>query len=255
MIARRDRNVSRVAARAACALLLAAACASAAAAPEPRSRVGRAYDPQTRELLYSERHTETLVDGRVVTDHVRYVDTQGRVFGEKRLDFSGNPYVPSFDLEDRRHGHLESVRRVSPTEIEVRYRERYADTVSEARLTLPPDSVVDAGFDRFIERNWEELTAGETRTYPFLVPSRLEFLGFRIRRSDDGADPAEVRFAIEIDSLLLRLLVPAMEVVYDRGTRRLLRYDGVSNLLDGNGENERVVIEFEYDDRYTGFAD
>ncbi len=255
MIARHDLIVRLVPGRAACALLLAVICASAAATPEQRSRMGRAYDPQTRELLYSEQHTETLVDGAVVSDHVRYVDTQGRVFGEKRLDFSANPYVPSFDLEDRRHGHLEAVRRVSPTEIEVRYRERYADAVSEARLTVPPDSVADAGFDRFIEQNWESLMAGETRAYPFLVPSRLEFLGFRIRRSDDGAEPAEVRFAIEIDSFMLRLLVPAMEVVYDRRTRRLLRYDGVSNLLDGNGDNERVVVEFEYGDRYGGFAD
>ena len=133
MIARFGSIVSR----AACALVLAASCTSVAAAPEKRSRVGHAYDPLTRELLYSEQHTETLADGKVVADHVRYIDTQGRVFGEKRLDFTRDPYVPSFDLEDRRHGHLESVRRVSPTQIEVRYRERYADAVREARLTLP----------------------------------------------------------------------------------------------------------------------
>ena len=83
------------------------------------------------------------------------------------------------------------------------------------------------------------------------VPGAEPARDFRIRRADDGDDPSTVRFALEIDSLLLRLLVPGMELVYDRATRRLLRYDGISNLLDGNGENERVVVEFEYGDRHS----
>jgi hypothetical protein len=85
------------------------------------------------------------------------------------------------------------------------------------------------------------------------VPSRLEFMDWRIRRDDDAPHDAKsgdprglrtVRFALEIDSAFLRIVVPPIVVIYDRDTRRLLRYEGLSNLRDASGENHSVRIEF-----------
>ena len=230
--------------------LLAVACAGPAATEEQRSRVGRAYDVQTGLLVYEERHLETLQSGKVVSTEVHYLDAQGRPFADKRVEFVGNPYVPEFELENGRTGHMERVRRLDSGEIQVRFREEDADRLREARLPVPQDALADAGFDRFVETHWDELMSGATLVRRFLVPSRLEFMDLRIRRSGEDAD--RVHFVMEFDSFLIRLLVPSIEVSYDRETRRLRHYEGVSNLRDENGENMRVRIEFDYGVQVAG---
>jgi len=241
--------------RIAVALLLVASALQAAAAPEQRTRVGRAFDAVSGKFLYEERHLQTVDGTTLVADRVRYVDAEGRGFAEKQVDFSGDGLVPEFRLEDRRHGHFEAVRRVSPSEIEVRFREHDGDRMSEARIALPENALADAGFDRLIEKRWDALLDGTTLVRSFLVPSRLEFLEFRVRRIDDGAESGLVSFALEIDSAFLRLIVPRTVAVYDRKTRRLVRYEGLSNLLDDGGDNHRVHIEFEYGGPIAGRAD
>jgi hypothetical protein len=225
-------------------VLLAGVCTAVAADPGQRSRTGRAYDPESGLLLYEERHLETLRDGRMVSARVRYVDAEGRPFADKRVDFDRNPYIPEFELENGRTGHMEVVRRLSDAEIQVRFREAESDALREARLSVPEDALADAGFDRFVEAHWEELMSGRTLVRCFLVPSRLEFMDLQIRKSAE--DGEQVRFTMEFASFLLRLLVPSIEVSYDRLSRRLLQYDGVSNLRDARGKNMRVRIEFDY---------
>jgi hypothetical protein len=223
-----------------CALVLPAGLAA-----EERVRVGRAYDFTSGVLIYEERHVETLADGAVVADAVDYVDPQGRVFAAKRVDFNLHPLVPEFELVDERTGHLEALRRVGEGRLVVSYRERAEDELREASLAAPEAALADAGFDRFIAAHWDELVAGTVLVRQFLVPSHLGFMDFRIRRARDDA-PGRVGFLLEIDSALLRLVVPAIAVVYDRSSRRLLRYQGLSNLRDERGENHTVRIEFEY---------
>lgn len=225
---------------------LAACCVHAALAAEERVRVGRAFDADTGTLLYEERHVETLAGGEVIADEVRYVDAGGGAFASKHVDFRRKPDVPEFRFSDERTGHLEALRRLEDGAIEVRFRRALGEEEREARLDMPEAALADAGFDRFIESHWGELLDGKRLVRRFLVPSRLGFVDFRIRSSDENNDPLGVSFTMEIDSALLRLVVPAITVTYDRETRRLLRYDGMSNLRDERGENHVVRIEFEY---------
>ena len=214
---------------------------------QERGRVGRAYDANSGALLYEERHDETVVDGAMIADSVSYLDSQGVVFAHKQVDFRDHLFAPEFRLDNERTGHLEALRRESNGGIALQFREQATRELRETRLAnTPNDAVADAGFDRFIAAHWDDLAVGARLVRRFLVPSRLEFMDFRVRRSDDDSNPREVSFAVEIDSAFLRLVVPPITVVYDRDTRRLLRYEGLSNLRDENGDNLAVRIEFEY---------
>jgi hypothetical protein len=228
-------------------------------AAEERERIGRAYDRTSGALLYQERHTETYAKGEMTADTVHYIDPQGRIFGHKHVDFSRDPFVPDFQLDNTRTGHVEGLTRLTADSLHVRFREHAEEDLRQQQLELPRFAIADAGFDRFIESQWEHLIEGKNLVRKFLVPSRLEFMNWRIRRDDDvpqntpddakNGDPREVRtvrFALEIDSAFLRLVVPPIMVIYDRDTRRLLRYEGLSNLRDESGENHSVRIEFEY---------
>lgn len=240
-------------------IALAGILACGGLAAEERERIGHAFDRNSGALLYQERHTETYANGEMTADTVQYIDPQGHIFGQKQVDFSRDPFVPEFQLDNTRTGHVEGLTRIAVDSLQVRFREHADEALRQQQLDLPRDAIADAGFDRFIESQWGHLIAGKTLVRKFLVPSRLEFMDWRIRRSDNVREDTPhdakrgdqrarrtVRFALEIDSAFLRLVVPPIVVIYDRDTRRLMRYEGLSNLRDDSGENHSVRIEFEY---------
>jgi hypothetical protein len=52
---------------------------------------------------------------------------------------------------------------------------------------------------------------------------------------------------LEVDNWFLRLFAPHIDVEYGFRQRRLLRYEGISNLEDASGEHDKVVITYTYE--------
>ncbi len=209
-----------------------------------KERVGYAYAAGSETLIYSEHHQEWWKGGRIMRDTVTYRDADGDIIGEKHVDFRSVESAPEFLLRNIRTGHSEGATTDS-SKLRVNFRASQGAPVKEEALDLPEGAIVDAGFDRFVENNWEALMRGDTFVRPFLVPSRLQFIDFRIRRIDDGSEPESATFEMAIDSALLRFFAPAITVVYDTRDRTLLEYDGVSNIRDAGGENLDVEIRFD----------
>ncbi len=125
---------------------------------------------------------------------------------------------------------------------EVSFRALGNKDITKPKLVLPEDGIVDAGFDRFVDQHWAELVEGEVLSRPFLVPRRLDFVDFRIRRESE--DDSTYVFLMGVESALLRLFVKPIKVTYERKSRRLLRYSGISNMRDNQGDNFEVPSEF-----------
>lgn len=227
--------------------VLPAGSAFAAGSGDDRMRVrtGVACERSTGEPLYREVHEERREGDRVVEDRVTYSDPGGEVFATKRVDFRADAVAPDFELVDSASGHREALERVGDALV-VRY--RAPGGAPERSAALPPGAalIADAGFDRFIERSWGRLMAGEAMVRPFLIPSRLGPVDMRIRRLRRAgvAGHGDIEFELAIDSALLRLVVPAIRVHYDASMRTLLRYEGISNLRGADGRNLHVTIEF-----------
>ena len=209
-----------------------------------KERVGYAYAAGSDALLYTEHHQEWWDGGRILRDTVTYRDPEGDIIGEKHVDFRSQEQAPEFLLRNVRTGHSERAERVAST-LAVKFRESRQAPLKSDALGLPEGAIIDAGFDRFVENNWDALMGGEVFIRPFLLPSRLQFVDFRIRRVDNDSDPNRAVFELAVDSALLRLFAPAITVAYDRKTRALLEYDGVSNMRDSSGKNLDVEIRFD----------
>lgn len=209
-----------------------------------KERVGYAYAAGSGRLLYTEHHQEWWIGDRILRDTVTYRDPQGSVIGEKHVDFRAKQDAPEFLLRNIRTGHSEGAR-IQSKQLRVSFKKAEDSPLKSDALRLPEGAIVDAGFDRFVEKNWEALMRGDTFVRPFLVPSRLQFFDFRIRRVDDSSDPGRATFEMVIESPLIRLFAPAIKVVYHAGHRTLLEYDGVSNMRNANGENLDVEIRFD----------
>lgn len=232
------------------ASLLGVAHAQESPTPTYASYSGSAFDLDTEKLVYTEHHQLALNGEEVLERWVSYRCPDGKAFARKRVLRTRLPAVPSFELEDWRLDYSEGLE-VGADEVAVYVREAGEEaTEREVLEEVPPQLVADAGFDAFVRENWDALVAGETVRFDFLVPSRLDYLGFKVRHTgDDTIDGRPARtFRLALGGLL-GLIVSGIDVSYDADTRTILRFSGLSNVRNAEGDNYVVRIDFPPDAR------
>lgn len=184
--------------------------------------IGSAYDLEDGRHLYSEYHSCADDDSKCVVD---YRDTAGQLIASKKLNYAAGLTQPSLIFKDHRTG------------VDTRIASQYQDGL-----------VVDAGFDNFLRSQWEVLVTGDTVRFPFLVPGFDEPLKMRVS-VDPSISCAAEKLCLEIrpDSWMLGLLADPINLIYSRDNRRLLRYQGLSNIRGENRESLLVDIEYQYE--------
>jgi hypothetical protein len=217
--------------------------------------IGRAHALDTGALLYVESHSVAGAGEAREFRVVSYRCANGAVFARKTLDFNGARLAPAFALVDARSGVSEGLERVAPGMISVFERAPGAPARSKA-LNEIPGLVADAGFDEFVRARWDALEAGDALVVPFVVPSRLGAVSFRVRKTGattiDGQEASVFRLSV---AGALGWFLPDIDVSYRRGDRRLLRYRGITNLRDSAGEMISAQIDFADADRSTAAVD
>lgn len=227
-------------------LLLGASLATPAAAAL-QFQQAQARDPDDGALIYTEDHLMRQDAGALAQRLVVYRCPDGTAFARKRVDYRGAPLAPSFTFEDARLGYREGLRADddgSGRELWVR---PSPDSAERSAELAPAEALVaDAGFDEFVRRQWGNLVAGESVKLRFAVPSRLDSYDFTVRRrgsTELAGEPAEV-FRLRLGGLW-GWLAPHIDVAYGRESRRLLRFEGLSNLRDDAGEDQlQARIDF-----------
>jgi len=190
---------------------------------QPASAVGTAYDRDSGSFLYSEHHFCLEEDMQCT---VQYRNRFGIVFAKKELDYSKSSVSPSLVMTDYHSG---------------------------LKLRVPASQqenlVVDAGFDNFVRRIWDNLDAGENTKFPFLGVGFAKPLKMNAMRSNSvTCTTAELCLEISLDSWLLGMIVDPIELSYSRAERRLQRFSGTSNIKGENGEPLNVDIHYQYDE-------
>ncbi len=187
--------------------------------------------------VYNEIHY-LFGDERLVV----YTCPDGQPFARKTISENSNAQAPDFSMLDARWGYREGVRgKDSSREIFVQRKPEMAE--KSALLELPKDGVIDAGFDAYVRKHWDALARGDTLRFNFLVPSKRMFYAFDLSRVDSGSDATRLTLRLALGAWYA-FLTPHIDVTYDRATRRLLRFAGMSNIRDENLKNLDVRIEF-----------
>ncbi|HEY7872929.1 MAG TPA: hypothetical protein VIC31_09455 [Rudaea sp.] len=198
---------------------------------------GSAYLANGGALTYHEIHY-LLSDERLVV----YTCPDGKPFARKTIHEGSDAQAPDFSMLDARSGYREGVRgKGASREIFVQRAPDQAE--KSAPLDLPADGVVDAGFDTYVRRHWDALARGDTLRFKFLVPSKRTFYAFDLARVHGASNAAQLTVRLSLGAWY-SFLAPSIDVTYDRHTRRLLRFAGMSNIRDENLKNLNVRIEF-----------
>jgi hypothetical protein len=232
--------------------MTAAWFSTTAAAASDLTFTGYARSPEDGRLLYIESHhvhrAGEVGESRIVLYRCA---TGGAAFARKQLDYGKVREEPEFSFIDARSGYAEGLRRTAAG-LRVYQQESTAAKRREAAVPAGTAIVADAGFDEFVRKHWAELETAKTVQFPFLIPSRLGHLPFKVRKQReamvDGATSSVIRLTL---SGVFGLFLPFIEVSYRKADKVLLRYEGLTNIRDDDGQNLVAVIRFPQAERRT----
>jgi hypothetical protein len=225
---------------------LVAAAAAAGGAPTGSDTVhyveGKA-SASDGHLIYTESHWIDG-DGGHASGLVLYRCPDGKPFARKTLHDDGSAQAPDFVLDDARGGYREGVRSSAGTRT-VFVRDSANAKERSATLKTSPMPVIDAGFDAYIRNHWDTI-GKDGDTLPFLVPSRLGTLNFKVKRQADvQIDGHAARlYRLSLDSMI-GFALPHLDVAYDARTHDLLSFTGIANIRSSNGKNVDAKIIFD----------
>ena len=185
---------------------------------------------------------------------VLYQCADGSPFARKELSYTRDRSAPGFRFEDARSGYADGLVRDAQG-LEVFERSGRGAPLRRERVE-GAGLVADAGFDEFVRTNWEALESGKSVDAPFLVPSRLDSMPFRVRKVDDGVIDGEAVSVIRLSLAgLLRFFLPDIDVSYRKSDRQLMRYRGTTNIRDAGGKLIEAQIDFPAAERREAAVD
>lgn len=216
--------------------------------------IGTAWSPDKSRMLYQEFHFAENPDLDLPT-RVQYRNPDGSLIAEKSMDYSLSMTAPAITQIDYRNSARISTELVpdgrSP-QVRVGFQAHDSNQYREETVSHRDAMVVDAGFDPFVRDNWERMVSGRSVSAHFLVPSRLDTVRVNLSQTDsnncNGVDVDMYCFVIRPAGLLrvVGFLVDPIYIGYELKSRRLMMFNGLSNLRDDAGEPRNVLITYEY---------
>ena len=223
--------------------------------------IGYAYDLETGELIYTEHHKYTSHN----IHEVQYKEVIGEVFASKTVNYENNDYAPDFIQKNSRNGERIESKRDS-NGILISYQENSSSSMDSNFIRSNPKLIIDAGFDKFITKNWKELVSGQEMTIDYLIPSSLDHYELNITK-EDCKDNNFHCFSISSSSFFISLLSSKLMLKYEEisnessnvsddgntsGERiRLISFKGRSNICDSEGNYHDVNIQYQYENSHT----
>lgn len=206
---------------------------------------GYARSRDDGRLLYVESHHVRNSGAVGETRIVMYrCSIDGPAFARKELTYGSVREEPEFIFTDARRGYVEGLRRGTQGPL-VFQQDNARAPRREAKVPANAVIVSDAGFDEFVRKHWAELEAGKSVRFPFLIPSRLDYLSFKVKKHHeikiDGTTASVIRLNL---SGVLGWFLPYIEVSYRKTDRVLMRYEGLTNIRGEDDENFVAIIEF-----------
>lgn len=211
-------------------LLLVGAGTTLAAESTVNRFYGYAFDLKTDRYLYTEVHEQVMEGGKWVRGKIGYYGPDGRLRGEKTLDFSADPFIPLYDYRLPAQGYREAITAIDANVSLLKTSDGKTRT---AQVPKKDPITGDSGFHNFLRAHFQELMGGKTVAFTFIAAGNLDSYKFRAKRVEDTRfeDRKAVRVLVEANSLL-RVVAPNLVVTYDPDEQRLLEYRGPSNVID-----------------------
>lgn len=219
--------------------VLLAACAGAARADEDEY-IGEAKNDQG-VLVYTEKHQVSSGDGRMTASVTEYRAPDGELIATMRSDYSRSLAMPTYVFEDLKRNYREGVRWQDGTYVifhqDGNEPEKTSKIVSDSRVFSCQ------GWHYYLINNLS-LLEKDNITLNLVLPSELRPFPFVVKKL--ASDESRVSAELSLKHWLFRHFAPKLRLQYDKQKRRLVEFQGVSNILNQAGERQEVTIRYKY---------
>ena len=196
-------------------------------------------------VAYLERHTVVYDDQTIIKSLIEYQDAQGKPIGSLRSDFTQSLSAPAYIFQDNRQQSLQG-QRWSDQKLEVFSRERQKAKLVKKDLIKSSELMIGGeGLIYYIGAHLKELTSSEGMDFKFVIPGRLSAFDFLIKPLEHNAH--EAAFEVRMKSWLMSLFGPRLKLIYDLQKKRLISFEGLSNLRNADGSMMSVDVQYVYE--------
>jgi hypothetical protein len=202
-------------------------------------------------LIYTERHELTRSgSGQLLEAVTLYVDDEGETIAELRSDFKVDLSAPNYTFKDLRTGEVQGVRRSPGPGALVMFsqkkgeRERTEDVVADSANVQPVFG--GQGLNYYLIENLDKVRALKKSSILFLLPGSLAAYEFTLAYEGQASEKV-ARFKLEVSNGFLRFFAPSLIMTYDETKKRLVGYEGISNLKNDQGRPQSVKITYDYE--------
>jgi hypothetical protein len=193
------------------------------------------------KLVYREKHSVTREGDRVMTSLTEYISPAGELIATMESDYSRNLSMPTYVFEDRIRGYREGLRDEEGQYV-IFKDSRDGEEETQA-ITNTKDVFSCQGWHYYLVNNLAALERGNIELN-LILPAQLKAFPFEIQRVRSEGDRVEA--VLKLDHWVFRYFAPTLRLVYDRKSKKLLEYRGISNILDSEGNRQDVIITYRY---------
>ena len=221
--------------------LILTTCAGAVGADES-VYAGEARD-EKGAVVYTEKHVVSAEAGRTTATVTEYRAPDGELIATMRSDYSRSVSMPTYVFEDLQRNYREGLRWQDGDYV-IFHQEGSAP---EKTSRLGSDSRVFScqGWHYYLLENLDLLEKDKI-VLNLVLPSELRPFPFVVKKLD--SDESRVSAQLSLRHWLFRFFAPKLRLDYDKTKRRLIEFQGVSNILNKAGDRQEVTIRYRYDD-------
>ena len=197
---------------------------------------------QAGKVVYREWHEVQVVAGEVKSSLTTYyAPTSKEKIAELRSNYSKSIKMPTYEFVDLRTNYREGLRFENNKYII--YNQEAGELEGREVLSAKEALFSCQGWHYYLINNLSTLEKSDI-ALNLILPSELDFFRFRVQQVESSKDL--VVADLKLSNWILSLFAPSLQLTYDKKLKKLVRYEGISNILTKNGETQDVVIDYDY---------
>lgn len=192
-------------------------------------------------LVYTEHHRVNSVNGVTTSSITEYRAPNGELLASMHSDYSRSLSMPTYVFEDLQRNYREGLRWQGGEYLI--FSQDGSDPEKTARLGSDSRVFSCQGWHYYLVNNLG-LLEKDNITLNLVLPSELRAFPFVVKKL--SSDESRVSAELSLKHWLFRYFAPKLRLDYDKQKRRLMEFQGVSNLLNKEGDRQVVTIRYNY---------